>query len=352
MIDEQVLLPVPNPARITFSVVNLPIKRDLNCGPFVLSPVADIDKIVKRLKRPNAQSEITAGGTYLPPNPLPDDLWPTLGDEIRVLERLLTFAHRCRVHVVRPKLEEWSDGQWVSRGGPVYFFDHGHPSPRPWYAGQDELEGFLARNFKRFQDAEFTESTGIVLALAFYDQIFSDYVTELQYLKTWFCLEVLLSRHASASGLLRPPAFKNVRHRLEQALKVAVDDHLLKEEDRAAIKEKMGELNRLSAVRQGFSFLAKAFEKYPDQDVTEDELRAFVKVRNDIVHRGEMQSTTHELVRSLHGLPEGDLNARDYAHDLGREQRRLQSLFERVVLAMLGEHPQLMGVSWREYQLS
>lgn len=349
MIDGHTPLPEPGTTRVRFAVVNLPIKRDLRCGPFLLSPVEDVDKIVKRLKLFTAPSTITAVGTYSLPNPLPEDPWPEVNRAIQTMDRLLTFAHRCRVHVVRRTREEWNSGQWVSRDSPIHFFSEGHHRPRPWYFRQDALEGFLARNFPKLVDAEYAESTGLGLALAFYDEVFSDYVTELRYLKTWLGFEILYSRNQDASGLMPRSGFKKVRQLLDQALKQAVQDDLLGEAERESIREKLGELNRLSAVRQSLRFLDKTFEGYPSQDVTEDEMRAFVKVRNDIVHRGEMQPETH---RSLNGDGDRELDDEDYARDLARQQRRLLALFERVVLAMLGEHPRLMDVSWRESKTS
>lgn len=354
MITEHLPLPKPGTARVRFAVVNLPLKRDLRCGPFLLSPVKDVDRIVRRLKRMKVtgRSAITAVGTYSLSNPPPKEPWLEVGLAIRAMDRLLTFAHRCRVQIVRPTLEDWTDGEWVSRIGPPHFPDDGYPSPRPWYFRQEELEGFLSRNFPKFVDAEYAEATGLVLALAFYDAIFSDRATEVQYMKTWSAFEILFSCNAKTTELLSGPGFKKLCRLLKQALEQAVKEEILRAEEHEAMTEKLGELNRLSAARQAQGFLDRIFAEYPSQNVTVEEIRAFVKVRNDITHRGEMQPKTHGLVRSLHGKAERGIGAKDYGPDLARAQRLLQALFERVVLAMLEEHPRLMDVSWREIKTS
>jgi hypothetical protein len=70
----------------------------------------------------------------------------------------------------------------------------------------------------------------------------------------------------------------------------------------------------------------------PAQDVTEDELRRFRRLRNDIVHRG------------------AGPDAEDPITMLHQEHMRLRSLVERAILALFEQHPNLMDFSWREWR--
>jgi hypothetical protein len=79
-------------------------------------------------------------------------------------------------------------------------------------------------------------------------------------------------------------------------------------------------------------FFEQLFRDYPAQDVTEEELRRFRRLRNDIVHRGAGREA-EDPVTMLH-----------------QEHMRLRSLVERAILALFEQHPNLMDFSWREWR--
>jgi hypothetical protein len=244
----------PTRARIKFDVVNLLIRRELQCGPFLLKPVDGIDKAQQHLKRSGASPVITAIGTSPLPDPLPDGPWADLWQPVLVMERLLTFASRGHVQIVQPILEIETPDGWEVRGRHSYALQAG--SARSSYLDVDELEGFLARCFPKLLDKAFTESSGLVLALAFYDQIFADRVAELQYLKAYLAFEVLYSRNVTTTTIQSPEAFTALRQKLEALLASEEEEGRLGADARGAITDKLVELNRLSAARACYGLCA------------------------------------------------------------------------------------------------
>ena len=98
--------------------------------------------------------------------------------------------------------------------------------------------------------------------------------------------------------------------------------------------EKVSELNRMSARRQAAQMFASIFEDYPAQRVSEEDLKRFVTIRNDITHRGVADVPWSELA---------------YEQELHIQHMRLKSLLERAFLALLGERPNLMEFGWEHW---
>ena len=340
---------VATQARLSFGVLNLLIKREVQCGPFLVTPRKNIEEIRTRLERLGAKSEITAIGTYPLALPLAHDPWAELWEPAAVMERLLSFFSRCHVQIVSPTIEMETPDGWKPYRRHYYAVEYGRA--RSTYLNTGELESSLARCYPKLLDREYAESSGPRLALAFYDQIFADDVTELQYLKTYLAFEVLYSRNVRTTEVLSDDAFTELRGRFEALLMLEVEEGRLGGAERAAIGNKLIELNRLSAVSQIRGFLSLVFEGYAHQEVMSREIRAFTQIRNDIVHSGEMTATTQKLLTNVH-RGTGERVGDDYVRDLHREFSRLKSLLDRVVRAMFEEQSTRMETSWRYWRLA
>lgn len=251
------------------------------------------------------------------------DVWTDLWEPVVVMERLLTFAHRCHIQIVHPTYEVQTETGWRPRGGHSYLFQDGRARGVSWYIYHEALEQFLDRSFPKMMDPGFRESTALMLSLAFYDQIFSDRITELQYLKTWLALEILISRGVKNTTVLPTTRFNPVRDRINAALSSARDAGLLSEDEEGLFMRKVGNLNELNLARKGEAFFTRVFASYNAQDVTLEEFSRFVSIRNHISHTGTMRA-----------------NYDNYAQVLHHEFVRLKALLERVVLALLGGTPE------------
>jgi hypothetical protein len=323
------------PLRIAFDIVNVPLQRPLAIDAFLLTPVDGVADVLGRLRNFAAESEITATGVFaLPPVTSMDRAYEPFWRPARVLTLLLSFANRCHIQVVRPTLEAQIDGQWVRQGWHANLFREGKAGAVGWYVGQPELEGFLERAYPKLIDPVFAEATGLRLALEFVDQARCEVVGEMQYLKTWIALEILYG-HAQEgrAQIISANRFEKIRRALRQSLADLGTAGRLQDDELAAMREKLPELNRPSAQRQLLAFCERVFMEYPAQDLNEAEAQRFIRIRNEITHGGVMPSTG------------GD----GYARALSHEHGRLRALVERVVLAMLGEQPNLMEFSWRNY---
>jgi hypothetical protein len=320
--------------RIRFGVINLPIRRALRCGPFLLEPIEDIKEALERLKAFEPGPEITAVGTFALQNvDSLDKAWNQFWQPVGALELLLTFAHRCHIQIVEPVIEVRTDIGWNETGWHIYWIRHGSAKASPWYITQSELEEFLARSYPKLLEPGISDEQGLRLALTFYGQIFADIVAEVQFLNTWLAFEILYSANIERTKLLSKKIFAAVRRRIDSVLNDGLADGLLQQSQLDALKSKISALNQTGVTQQVHKFLQKTFASYPAQEVTSEELARFYQIRNEIMHGGSMR--TYE---------------KDYVQELHEEQMRLKALLERIVLGMLGERPNLMEFSWREWR--
>jgi hypothetical protein len=320
-------------ARIKFDVINLPVRRELHCGPFVLSPVEHIDEAIEALKGFDSEPVVTAVGTFPVGEVVSlDNVYAPFWAPAGALECLLSFAQRCHIQFIRPTVEVEVGGRWESGGWHSWMLRAGRATGVSWYVTVDELQGFLERSYPKVLDPEFGEAKGMRLAFAFYALTHGDDALEVCYLKTWIALEILYSR-GTRGLILSRRAFDRITKRVKESLKACVDEGLLGDDDRAAIQRKLPELNRFSTADLVTRFLQDLFTDYPAQDVTEKEIQRFIQLRNEITHTGSVARLTEDYMGELHA-----------------ERMRLKALLERVLLAMLGERPNLMQFSWRNWR--
>lgn len=250
----------------------------------------------------------------------------------RSLELLLSFAHRCRIQFVEPTFEVEREGRHESSAWHSYVVRRGRTRPCGWYVWQRELEAFLEHAYPKLRDPSFREDTGVELALAYYDANHAEDELEMNYLKIWTAVEVLVGRSGGGRGILAKQRFRVVCQRLEDALVRLQDVEIITEAERETLRGGLPFLNQQPWRVQAWAFFERLFRDYPAQDVTEEELRRFRQLRNDIVHRGA-RSEAEELVTVLH-----------------QEHMRLRSLVERAILALFHQRPNLMDFTWREWR--
>jgi hypothetical protein len=317
--------------RIHFYVANLPIRRALVCGPYTITPVENVEEVIRRLRKVAAEPEVTATGSFsVDETTSSHDAWQQFFKSVGVLQRLLIFAERCYVEIAHPTLQETAGAGWKNRGWHAHFPRRGAPAGVSWCDGTVTLERFLERAYPRLMDDTFAESTGLLLALGFYAESYVEAALEQRYLSVWTALELLIHRSPARSKIVENGPFNKIRRRLKDALRQAIADGLLNSEARGLMIEKLGELNRPSTWRVANQFFLQVFAPFTAQDVTEDEFRHLAMIRNGIVHEGRPQLEVATLVETL-----------------ALEQRRLSHLVDRVILALLDERPNLMDFSWR-----
>jgi hypothetical protein len=325
-------------ARIGFRVLNLPLERPLRCGPFAFTIDGDPQQIDEQLRElRDDQALVTASGvadlSLLPGQPTTAlEAFRAFWQPARSLELLLSFAHRCRIQFVDPTFEVEREGRWEPSAWPSYIVRQGRTRPLGWYVLQRELEAFLEHAYPKLCDPSFRERTGVELALAYYDADHAEDELEVNYLKVWTSVEVLVARSGSSHSILAKQRFDVVRKQLEDALVRLQGQGIIKETDRELLRGGLGALNQQPWRVQAQVFFEQLFRDYPAQDVTEEELRRFRRLRNDIVHRGAGREA-EDPVTMLH-----------------QEHMRLRSLVERAILALFEQHPNLMDFSWREWR--
>lgn len=323
-------------SRFVFGVLNLPLRQDLICGPFKLSPIPRGQEALKEMSSLDTESIWSADGVL----PLPESIdmsnpWDYIDQQPLVaMTLLLSFAERRFVEIVEPQVEKLVDGQWQASNYRSHLPLTGNPKGASWHNGHDHLQEFMNRCMPILSDQEQGQKQGLQLALQFYRTNFRPDFLEMQYLKTWMALEILYSRHLTSASIMERSRFKRVTKAIRLTLKDCKEDMFLKEHERLLMQDKLSEINRLSARRQGLRFFEGIFKEYPAQIVTEEDMRTFVNIRNDITHRGVM-------------CDEGD---QEYANRLHEQHRRLMRLLERTFLALMGQDANLMTFSWTHWK--
>jgi hypothetical protein len=325
--------------RVRFEVVNLPIRQPLRVAQFEISPREGIEQRLKRLQGFMPDTEVTADGIYAVHGaPSPASAFEAFRQDMRALELLLTFAHRCHVQAINPCVEVFDRNEWRFAYWGTYLEFPGRANAAPWYGHQLELASFLGRAYPQLRNEAFVKDTRLLLALSLYDQALGELRLEIEYLKRWMALEILVGDYRQSSS---PPPLEQklfdaaVRPRLRSVLKELNDEGRITTGQEKWLAGQVKGLNSPSRSRDAHdikAFLDSVFMSYPAQQIDLLEINRFFQIRNAIVHRGWM-----------------DLDADDVGTELGEESGRLRSLLERVILARLGESPNLMNFSWRKY---
>lgn len=136
----------------------------------------------------------------------------------------------------------------------------------------------------------------------------------IRYLSAMTALESLVQDDDASSlrtTILKPDRFKELRREISLVIDSARD---LSEGERKNLKDKLGDLNRLS-FREKLQRLAAAWG-VPVDDLPPDIFRSLINIRNDIVHRGEWRY-------------DGD-------QDIWEHLIHLRELVTRFILAALG----------------
>ncbi|HZU12259.1 MAG TPA: hypothetical protein VFB58_05425 [Chloroflexota bacterium] len=361
-------------ARFFFDVTNLPLERDLASHGFVISALPDPKGLAKSLAETDATHVTTGHGHYdlsiEAPGP-GEDVNPFIraadtqfGRAADALTILLSFASRRSVQFLDPHLYvEVSDDEppvpphlvvesdavvWRYFGGTsLRGVFPGRAYGHPWYFTQDELEGFLDRNFDRLlresDESSADESAGLRLAMHHLNASRVDDWLEWKFEKAWTALEGLIGRSPESRKRLPLPQeqFRKVREKIKEAINTLPDEIRPGRSERDAMSAKIGELNREAIIPSAMRFFKRVFAEHEYQEVTEADLRTFLAIRNSITHTGIMDLDALKLPV---GFPY------DYGTVLPHEHERLDSLVERVVLALLGERPHLMDVPWQDWR--
>src|SRR5215204_3954340 len=102
-------------ARFGFGVLNLPLRQNLVCGPFTLSPIPEGQEELKKRRSFDTEPVWSADGVM----PLPDgidldDPWKYIDQQpINQMQLLLSFAERRFVEVVEPQVQILEGGEWI-----------------------------------------------------------------------------------------------------------------------------------------------------------------------------------------------------------------------------------------------
>jgi hypothetical protein len=319
-------------ARFVFGVMNLPLRRDLTCGPFILSPVPEGQAELMKRGSMDREPVFSAEGVM----PIPDELesgnfWAYIEQQpINQTQLLLSLAERRYVEVFSPTIQHWIDGEWQDTGSRFDMPLGGNPHGVSWHHGHDHLQEYMSRCLPILADPERGEKQGLRLAIQFYRTNFRDDFVELQYLKSWLALETLFSRHRDSASILNRSRFDKISKAIGILLKNCQTKGLIEEGERVLMRDKLNEINRLSAKVQALRFFEDVFKDHPAQVVTQEQMDTFAAVRNGITHQGVMRHKG-----------EGD-----YGDVLNHHHGRLKSLLERTFLAMMGQDANLMSFSW------
>lgn len=323
-------------ARFVFGVLNLPLREELVCGPFTLVPIPDGQEELKKRKGMDTESVWSADGVL----PLPEDIslrdpWSYIDEQpLQAMQLLLSLAERRFVEIIEPQVQKFVDGEWRFSNGRFHLPQYGNPHGTSWHHGHAHLQEFVNQCLPIVADPERGEKQGLRLALQFYRTNFRDDFVELQYLKSWLALETLYSQHIGSTTIMGSSRFRRISKAIKMLLSNCQAKGFIEEHEQLLMQEKLGEINRLSARVQALQFFENIFQNYPALAVTEEDMRTFVRIRNDITHRGLM---THD----------GEDDYGDVLHD---QHMRLQSLLERVFLAVMGQDANLMTFSWTHWR--
>lgn len=330
-------LPEFGDCRIEFVVTNLPLKRKLIIEEFEIQPFEDNAEICKRLRKANAESEPTAMGIYwLGHGNSGDSFWDRYFEKSNKLTLLLCFAYECTIDFVRPVHSRFNGSDWEFWGMHSYIPRQGNAAALSCQFNHSQLEEFLARTLPQMLDGEFTKRTGLTLAMSLYQQANAEQIVEMEFLKDWMAIEIMVHRCKIASDPLRPAAqFNPVREMLETQLRARQSQLSIPDDVLDHYIAKLPNLNSRGLEKKIVTFFERAFRNYDAVNVTSQDVRVFFKLRNKIVHQGVVGP--EELVWH-------------YEDELDREVRRLRALLELVILAYLDETPQIKEYSlhvWR-----
>lgn len=367
-------------ARFFFQVMNLPLDRPLTLDRLHLTPLEDPDNLAQALQVTDATHVLTASGHYDVSQRVPSHIehrnefardadaeFTRAADALTILT---SFATRRSVQVPKATLyAEMSEGEepadptfvvesdgvrWHYMGGnSLRGVFPGRASGHPWYFTQDELEEFLARNYDRLRlpadppSDESPDGTGLRLAMHHLNAARADDWVEWQFLKAWTGLEALIARSPQSRKRLplsedRPNEhFEPVREAVKETISTLPGDVRPSRKSREAMFLKISELNREALLPSAMRFFKETFRSYEHQAVSQDELRKFISIRNSITHTGIMDL---DALRFPVGFPF------DYGSVLPSKQSELESLVEKIVLALLGEHPHTMNVPWQDWR--
>jgi len=321
--------------RFVFGMLNLPLRQELACGPFTLTPIPEGQEELNIRGSMDTDPVYSAEGLI----PLPNDIdqsdpWSYIDQQpIQAMELLLSFAERRFVEIVDPQVQiRWGD-EWRVSNSRFHMPLLGNPYGVSWHHGHAHLQEFMNRCLPIVADPERGGRQGLRLALQFYRTNFRHDFVELQYLKSWLSLEILYSRHFDMKTIMEANRFRRISRAIKGLLENCHEKGYIEEHERAPMNEKLGEINRLSARMLGLRFFEDVFRDHPAQVVTEEDMKTFVRVRNDITHRGVM----------VHDGDDG------YGQVHNQEHGRLQALLERVFLAMMGQDANLLTFSWTNW---
>jgi hypothetical protein len=321
--------------RFISGILNLPLKQELSCGPFRISPIAEGQEALKEVGSMSTalESVISAEVTMpLPPETGASDPWPYIQRQPMLpMELLLTFAHRRAISIYAPQVEAFRDGEWQFGGMHAHMHRPGSPHGVAWFGWHGALQEFLNRALPILTDEKTGGTTGLLQSLNFFCTNYHDDFVELEYLKTWIALEILYSQHGPDTDIVRGGHFKKISKAIRLLLSNCQQRGWMTSDERELMKGKLGELNRLAARKQAARFLADVFKDHPVQAVSDADLKLFSDIRNDITHRGIMTRRDPNL---------------EYHKELHHQHMRLKALMERVFLAMFGARPNLMTFSW------
>jgi len=249
------------------------------------------------------------------------------------MELLLGFAERRFIEICNIEIQEQNGNEWITTGRLYHRPTLGSSSGVSWHHGHNHLQDFLINALPKLLVPEFGEGVGVRQALQFYRTNFHDDFVELQYLKTWIAIEILFSRDHENAPIFGSSRFKKFTDKLSDLIDVLPLEPRLTETEKKGVLSKLGELRRPPAIDQAMRFLTRVLKPFPEQTVSEEDLSRFIAIRNKITHGG-----TIEVPKDL-----------DYPEFLNQEHHRLQSLLERVLLAMFDQDANLMSFSWANW---
>jgi hypothetical protein len=326
-------------ARITFLALNFGVSRRLICDPFEFYPRALDDDEARLLNmlysRRRSPIPLALGHFRLEPRNPDAEGWQQFLESAIAMELLLSFAHRSMIQFAGPTWEVRRDEAWETVGWHRYPLAAGGGPGASWYGGLAGLEGFLQRSYPKIMDRPSADATGLRLALAYYREIHSRVPIEIAYMNTWTAFEILWRRNSVETRPLPKTTFRSVARQMQHFVDELISNGLADDAGKM-LKTRIPELNRTRQAYQAKSFTDEVFASYPTQDVRIDELGTFFRLRHGLVHAGSATSGSDSVD----------------ATRIEIEQMRLKALLERVILAMLNEHPNLMNFSWRHWVYS
>lgn len=245
------------------------------------------------------------------------------------LELSLSFAERRFVEVGTIHFESFVGKSWevVSRHA-VYPLG-GNSYGVSWHHGESHLQQFLTNAHQKLTDERWTEETGILLSLQLFRSTYRNSFAELEYLQTWTALEIIVSR-LEEQKILSDKEFESIREKLKLCLRSLRDAGTIDHADYVAMNEKLSELNRKSIKNQSLNVLTSLFEAFPEQNITSEDLKTFISIRNSLTHGSKI------------AVPDG----MDYGRYIHEQQGRLSSLLERVYLVLFEQDANLMSFGW------